>query len=154
VLRWPHGGHGDCASARRLWRASVGPAGWGARRRAIDCVAAPPEVLSLRSLYWVHGRCSERHDGCANAESASLALECGLPCTGGAEAFGRPCPTPGGAMGAVLGVPLRNYGFTDLPPSLPLPRSDPVTRIRKSSYRRNWIPSERIVFRSPRREGK
>ena len=39
-------------------------------------------------------------------------------------------------MGAVLGVLLRNYGFTDLPPSLPLPRSDPVTRISKSSYRR------------------
>jgi hypothetical protein len=39
-------------------------------------------------------------------------------------------------MGAVLGVLLRNYGFTDLPPSLPLPRSDPVTRISESSYRR------------------
>jgi hypothetical protein len=40
-------------------------------------------------------------------------------------------------MGAVLGVRLRNYGFTDLPPSLPLPRSDPVTRIYESSYRRH-----------------
>ena len=39
-------------------------------------------------------------------------------------------------MGAVLGVLLRNYGFTDLPPPLPLPRSDPVTRIRKSNYHR------------------
>ncbi len=41
-------------------------------------------------------------------------------------------------MAAVLGVLLRNYGFTDLPPSLslPLPRSDPVTRICESSYRR------------------
>jgi hypothetical protein len=39
-------------------------------------------------------------------------------------------------MGAVLGVLLRNYGFTDLPPSLPLPRSDPVTRTSESSYRR------------------
>ena len=39
-------------------------------------------------------------------------------------------------MGAVLGVQLRNYGFTDFPPSLPLPRSDPVTRIYESSYRR------------------
>ena len=39
-------------------------------------------------------------------------------------------------MGAVLGVLLRNYGFTDLPPSLPLPRSDPETRIYESSYRR------------------
>ena len=39
-------------------------------------------------------------------------------------------------MGAVLGVLLRNYGFTDLPPSLHVPRSDPVTRITESSYRR------------------
>ena len=45
-------------------------------------------------------------------------------------------PPQGGAMGAVLGVLLRNYGITDLPPSLPLPRSDPVTRISESSYRR------------------
>ncbi len=41
-------------------------------------------------------------------------------------------------MGAVLGVLIRNYGFTDLPPSLPLPRSDPVTRISESSYRRGF----------------
>jgi hypothetical protein len=27
---------GLCERARRLWRASVGPAGWGARRRAIQ----------------------------------------------------------------------------------------------------------------------
>jgi hypothetical protein len=46
-------------------------------------------------------------------------------------------PPQGGAMGAVLGVLLRNYGFTDLPPSLPPPRSDPVTRTSESSYRRN-----------------
>jgi hypothetical protein len=46
-------------------------------------------------------------------------------------------------MGAVLGVLLRNYGFTDLPPSLPVPlsrsfasRSDPVTRISESKRRR------------------
>ena len=45
-------------------------------------------------------------------------------------------------MGAVLGVLLRNYGFTDLPPSLPLPRSDPVTRISKSSYRRQLYVCE------------
>ena len=43
-------------------------------------------------------------------------------------------------MGAVLGVLLRNYGFTDLPPSLHVPRSDPVTRIYKSSYRRVAAP--------------
>ena len=49
---------------------------------------------------------------------------------------GDKAPPLWGAMGAVLGVLLRNYGFTDLPPSLPLPRSDPVTRISESSYRR------------------
>ena len=32
---------------------------------------------------------------------------------------------------------LRNYGITDLPPSLPLPRADPVTRIRESKRGRN-----------------
>ena len=52
---------------------------------------------------------------------------------------GRQGPTAWGAMGAVLGVLLRNYGFTDLPPSLPLPRSDPVTRTRESSYRRMFM---------------
>ena len=46
-------------------------------------------------------------------------------------------PSQGGAIGAVSGVLI--YGFTkgDLPPcSLPLPRSDPATRIYESSYRR------------------
>jgi len=55
---------------------------------------------------------------------------------GGRSMPGDHAPPQGGAMGAVLGVLLRNYGFTDLPPSLPLPRSDPVTRISESSYRR------------------
>ena len=49
---------------------------------------------------------------------------------------GDKAPPLGGPMGAVLGVLLRNYGFTDLPPSLHVPRSDPVTRITESSYRR------------------
>ena len=50
-------------------------------------------------------------------------------------------------MGAVLGVLLRNYGFTDLPPSLPLPRSDPVTRNYESSERRPRPPfSYQTVF--------
>jgi hypothetical protein len=55
---------------------------------------------------------------------------------GGRSMPGDHAPPQGGAMGAVLGVLLRNYGFTDLPPSLPLPRSDPVTRTSESSYRR------------------
>ena len=55
---------------------------------------------------------------------------------GGRGMPGDKAPPLGGPMGAVLGVLLRNYGFTDLPPSLPLPRSDPVTRISESSYRR------------------
>jgi hypothetical protein len=51
-LRWPHGGHGDCASARagygvRRWARAPRPA--GARvGGAIHCVAAPAEALSLR----------------------------------------------------------------------------------------------------------
>jgi hypothetical protein len=38
---------------------------------------------------------------------------------GGRSLPGDHAPTQGGAMGAVLGVLIRNYGFTDLPPSLP-----------------------------------
>jgi len=60
-LRWPHGGHGDCASARAGYGACVaasvarrpapargrGRAGAGARGGgAICCVAAPAEALS------------------------------------------------------------------------------------------------------------
>ena len=48
-------------------------------------------------------------------------------------------------MGAVLGVLLRNYGFTDLPPSLPLPRSDPVTRISESKRRRGNPRASRLT---------
>jgi hypothetical protein len=64
-----------------------------------------------------------------------------LNATGGADGMpARPCPTPGGAMAAVLGVLLRNYGplITDLriypppSPSLPLPRSHAPTRSRAS----------------------
>ena len=39
-------------------------------------------------------------------------------------------------MGPGNGRRLRIYGFTDLVPSLPLPRTDLETRIYKSSYRR------------------
>ena len=36
---------------------------------------------------------------------------------GGGSMPGDLAPPQGGPMGAVLGVLLRNYGFTDLPPS-------------------------------------
>jgi hypothetical protein len=56
---------------------------------------------------------------------------------------GDPPPHRGGAMGAVWGVLLRNYGFTPLPPPpasaprSPLPRADPRSaRTYESSYRR------------------
>ena len=39
----------------RLGRASVGDS----LRWAVTAVAAPPEVLPLRSFYWGHGRCLE-----------------------------------------------------------------------------------------------
>ena len=39
-------------------------------------------------------------------------------------------------MGPGNGRRLRIYGFTDLVPSLPLPRADPETRNCESSYRR------------------
>ncbi len=118
-------------------RASVGSAGWGGRWRAIHCVAAPPEVLSLPKPLlgpWKVLRATRRLRECRKREF-SKRMRSPLH-WGGADASGRPCPTPGGPSGAVLGVLLRNYGFTDLPPSLPLPRSDPVTRISESSYRR------------------
>ena len=68
---------------------------------------------------------------------------------GGRGMPGDKAPPLGGPMGAVLGVLLRNYGFTDLPPSLHVPRSDPVTRITESSYRRlaHWVSALRPVTR-------
>ena len=48
--------------------------------------------------------------------------DCGLRARGGRSMPGDHAP-PQGDMGAVLGVQLRYYGFTDLPPSLPLPNS-------------------------------
>jgi hypothetical protein len=134
VLRWPHGGHGDCASAR---------AGYGVRRWA-----RPAGAL-------VGGRFTalQRRQRCCRFEAFTGATE-GAPSVptgarmpktqvqqknavslalGGAEASGRPCPTPRGPW-----APFWAFGYviTDLPPSLPLPRSDPVTRIYESSYRR------------------
>ena len=62
---------------------------------------------------------------------------------------GDKAPPLGGPMGAVLGVLLRNYGFTDLPPSLPLAaRSDPVTRITRIKL----PPVYKVIrFRTPSR---
>jgi hypothetical protein len=77
-----------------------GPAGWDARRRAIHCVAAPPEVLSLRSLYCGAMEGAPASDGSAKAENASLAKECGHPRTGGAEACRATMPHPQGGARA------------------------------------------------------
>ena len=141
MLRWPHGGHGDCASARtgygvtavhrqRRLRAgvpglparhgtvpSVGPAGWDARRRAIHCVAAPPEVLSLRSLYSgaMEGAPSVRRKRESRKRKFSTIMRSPQH-TGGRSMPGDHAPPQGGATGAVLGVLLRIYGFTPLPP--------------------------------------
>ena len=129
MLRWPHGGHGDCASARagygvRQW---ARPAGTrvGGRFTALQRHQRCCRFEAFTVVPWKVLRAS---DGSAKAENASLAQECDHPRTGGGRSMpGDHAPTQGGAMGAVLGVLLRNYGFTDLPPSLTLPRSDPVT---------------------------
>jgi len=98
VLRWPHGGHGDCASARagygvRRWARPAG-ADVGGRFTALQ---RRQRCCRFRSLYWGHGRCSERPDDCANAENASLEQECGLPCTGGGQMHpGDHAPPQGG----------------------------------------------------------
>ena len=110
VLRWPHGGHGDCASARagygvRRWVA----AGWGACRRAIYCVAAPPEALSLRSLSWGHGLCTERLDGCAKAETQVLHKKAVTLALWGKRHAGRQGPTPGHAHLRIKLLPDRGY---------------------------------------------
>ena len=133
MLRWPHGGHGDCASARtgygvRQW---ARPAGTrvGGRFTALQRHQRCCRFEAFTVVPWKVLRAS---DGSAKAENASSAQNAVTHALGGQKH----APTQGGALGAVLGVLLRNYGFTDLPPSLPLPRSDPVTRIRKSSYRR------------------
>ena len=47
-----------------------------------------------------------------------------------------PCTTSYNLRGASNGRRLRIYGFTDLPPSLPLFSNTPVTRIIESNYRR------------------
>jgi hypothetical protein len=49
-----------------------------------------------------------------------------------------------GLWGVRNGFRLRIYGFTDLPPSLPLPPADPRTRITESSRRRSAVRCDRI----------
>ena len=136
MLRWPHGGHGDCASARtgygvRQWARPAGTRVGGrftALQRHQRCCRF--EAFTVVPS-WKVLRAS---DGSAKAENASLAQECGHPRTGGAEACRATMPQPRGVQWAPFWAFC--YVITDLPPSLPLPRSDPVTRIRKSSYRR------------------
>jgi len=139
VLRWPHGGHGDCASARagygvRRWARLAGTR-VGGRFTALQRHQRCCRFEAFPVVPWKV--CSERPTEARKPKTQVLQKNAVSLAQGGADASGRPCPTPGGALGAVLGVQLRNYGFTDLPPSLPLPRSDPVTRIYESSYRRH-----------------
>ena len=139
MLRWPHGGHGDCASARagygvRQWARPAGTRVGGrftALQRQRCC-----RFEAFSPLLWCHGRCSERPKEARKPKTQVQHKMRSPTHWGGRSMPGDHAPTQGGAMGAVLGVLLRNYGFTDLPPSLPLPRSDPVTRISESSYRR------------------
>jgi len=117
VLRWPHGGHGDCASARagygvRQWARPAGTRVGGRLRSATrGAVASKP-------LLWCHG-VLRASDGSAKAENASLAQECGHPRTGGAEACRATMPHPRGVRWAPFWAFC--YEITDLriypPPS-------------------------------------
>jgi hypothetical protein len=143
VLRWPHGGHGDCASARtgygvRQW---ARPAGTrvGGRFTALQRHQRCCRFEAFTVVPWKVLRAS---DGSAKAENASLAQECGHPRTGGAEACRATMPQPRGVQwapfwafcyvitGAVLGVLLRNYGFTPLPPPPTLRPGDAHPQIK------------------------
>ena len=108
----------------------MGPAGWGACRRAIYCVAAPPEALSLRSLSWCHGLCTERLDGNAKAVNASFAQESGHPCTVGEEACRATRPHPWGGLWAPFWAFC--YVITDLRIYPPPSTSHAPTRSRAS----------------------
>jgi hypothetical protein len=136
------------ARARAPAMACVGGLGRLGRTSAGDslrCSAARGAVASKPLLGpWKVLRATRRLRECRKREF-STRMRSPLH-WGGADASGRPCPTPGGPSGAVVGVLLRNYGFTDLPPSLPLPRSDPVTRISESSYRRSLTYSFESAF--------
>ena len=153
MLRWPHGGHGDCASARagygvRRWARSAG-ADVGGRFTALQRHQRCCRFEAFSPLLWCHGRCSERPTEARKPKTQVQHKMRSPTHWGGRSMPGDHAPTQGGALGAVLGVLLRNYGFTDLPPSLPLPRSDPVTRIRKSSYRPRGRHRPRASPRSP-----
>ena len=114
----------------------MGPAGWDARRRAIHCVAAPPEVLSLRSLYCgaMEGAPSVRRKRESRKRKFSK-RKCGHPRTGGAEACRATMPHPRGVHWAPFWAFC--YVITDLriypPPSPSHPLRQAPTRSRASA---------------------
>ena len=132
MLQWPHGGHGDCKSAR---------AGYGVRRWARPAGARVGGRFTALQRH--RRRCrfeafTGANEGAPsvpsearNAENASLAHECGHPYTGGVEACRANMPptasggqlAPGFGRSVLLLRKLRIYGFAPLPPRLP--RSDP-----------------------------
>ena len=93
------------ARARAPAMACVGGLGRLGRTSAGDslrCSAARGAVAS-KPLLGPCGRCSERPDDSANAENASLAQECGLPCTGGGTCIRATMPHPRGGYGRRFG---------------------------------------------------
>ena len=132
MLRWPHGGHGDCASARagygvRQW---ARPAGTrvGGRFTALQRHQRCCRFEAFTVVPWKVLRAS---DGSAKAENASLqAQECGHPRTGGAQACRATMPHPRGVHWAPFWAFC--YVITDLriyPPPSP---SHAPTRSRVS----------------------
>jgi hypothetical protein len=128
VLRWPHGGHGDCASARagygvRQW---ARPAGTrvGGRFTALQRHQRCCRFEAFTVVPWKVLRAS---DGSAKAENASLqAQECGHPRTGGAQACRATMPHPRGVHWAPFWAFC--YVITDLriyPPVPPPPTLRP-----------------------------
>ena len=140
MLRWPHGGHGDCASAR---------AGYGVHQWA--------RPAGTR----VGGRFTalQRHQRCCRFEAFTVVpwkvlrrpTEARKPKTQvmpknavthalrGQKHAGRPCPTPGGCYGRHFGrsvTKLRIYGFTPLPPPPTLRPGHAHLRIKLPWYRR------------------
>ena len=84
-----------------------------------------PMVGAIPALVWVYG-C--RHPGARHWESSHQQGMQGLD--GAHHTMHVPPLWPLRCLSN--GRRLRNYGITDLPPSLPLPRADPVTRIYES----------------------
>ncbi len=136
MLRWPHGGHGDCASARtgygvRQWARPAGTRVGGrftALQRHQRCCRF--EALALYCGAILEGAPSVRRKRESRKRKFSKRMQSPTH-WGGRSMPGDHAPTQGGALGAVWGVLLRNYGFTDLPPSLPLPHAP--TRSRASA---------------------